>query len=341
MRPLLILFAAVTVFLSTGQLCHADAPTVASHPGYLGVLFQSYNELTPPEREQGEVPSNLDGGAVVGKVDATSPAKQAGLLRNDVIVQIDGQRIENAQAASDAITSRAPGDKVTIDVIRNGQPLTLTAVLSKRPKDFDHQQQMGMWGISEKTPTTFDVPASYGAAVMAKAQDLILQWADVDQGMDPMKINNSSALFIRTDSPTEIGQVGFVVTRTSNGDSDEISVVALHYAGNLLFAHSDSKDAAKRAHLLAYLLLRYAATLTPPLSTGSAPPETANSAPTVPDDLESIINQIRTQLAAGQYDTAISTIDSLKSAVADRQKAESLDSTNTQPDSSRWHVTEK
>jgi Do/DeqQ family serine protease len=68
-------------------------------------------------------------GAVVTRVDPASAAASAGLQPGDVILSANGQRIDNADTLRNFEGLQPVGGKVTLEVRRDGKPLTLTAAL--------------------------------------------------------------------------------------------------------------------------------------------------------------------------------------------------------------------
>ena len=111
---------------------HPDDPAVP----YLGVRYQPaltqgmmLREILP-HGEQGmrrleELPIPLPGnlgrsGVMVMSVTERSPADNAGLQHGDLIVSLDGEPMGGAQALSEAIATRQPGDRVVLGVIRAG-----------------------------------------------------------------------------------------------------------------------------------------------------------------------------------------------------------------------------
>jgi putative serine protease PepD len=73
------------------------------------------------------------GGVTVASVSAGAPAATAGLRVGDVIVSVDGKRVSEPDDVSAAIQDKHPGDKVEIQVRRNGADETLNVTLDERP----------------------------------------------------------------------------------------------------------------------------------------------------------------------------------------------------------------
>ncbi|MDQ6909895.1 MAG: S1C family serine protease, partial [Actinomycetota bacterium] len=76
---------------------------------------------------------NLDGGAMVAQVTSGSPAQRAGLTARDVIVAVDGTTVLSMGELVVALRGRAPGERVTLDVMRDRQHKIITVVLAARP----------------------------------------------------------------------------------------------------------------------------------------------------------------------------------------------------------------
>ena len=80
-------------------------------------------------------------GVVVGHVAPDSPADSAGLDPGDVIKAIDGTDAQDVEDLRDAIDDKAPGDKVTLSIVKNGvededaQPENVEVTLAARPED--------------------------------------------------------------------------------------------------------------------------------------------------------------------------------------------------------------
>jgi serine protease Do len=80
-------------------------------------------------------------GALVQTVEAGKPAEKAGLQPGDVIVEIDGRKINTNRELIDYISYLPVGSKVNITVIRNGQRKSLTATTTERTLEAENQDR--------------------------------------------------------------------------------------------------------------------------------------------------------------------------------------------------------
>ena len=99
----------------------AQANGQARTEGYLGVSVLDRN----------------DGGlgAVIAEVSSGSPADLAGMEVDDVVIEADGSPVDGQPALVAAIRDKSPGDSIKIDVLRDGERITLTATLIERPTE--------------------------------------------------------------------------------------------------------------------------------------------------------------------------------------------------------------
>jgi S1-C subfamily serine protease len=112
---------------------------------YLGVEMGAVTEQLAEELD---LP--VDYGAFLAVVTDGSPAEEAGLRgadegdgAGDVIVAIDGQRIEDDEEAVAAIASKQPGDQVEIEYYRGDDERTATVELTERPASADEPADEG------------------------------------------------------------------------------------------------------------------------------------------------------------------------------------------------------
>ena len=80
-------------------------------------------------------------GALVSEVEQGGPADRAGLKQGDLVLQIDGKKVSDANRLRNQIASTTPGASVTLVVRRNGRDETLTARLSERERPAVNEPQ--------------------------------------------------------------------------------------------------------------------------------------------------------------------------------------------------------
>lgn len=72
-------------------------------------------------------------GALVQSVTEGTPAASAGLRQHDVIRAIDGESVRSSNDLQRKIALKAPGERVTLDVHRDGQPTRVDVRLEQAP----------------------------------------------------------------------------------------------------------------------------------------------------------------------------------------------------------------
>jgi S1-C subfamily serine protease len=96
--------------------------------GYLGIYPQDLNQEIAKTY-------GLRKGVVVSGVVEKSPAEDAGLLENDIILNFGGKELNDAKELRSFIQDTKPKERVRIIILRNGKRTELTAVLGKaQPK---------------------------------------------------------------------------------------------------------------------------------------------------------------------------------------------------------------
>jgi serine protease Do len=99
--------------------------------GYLGVTV---SELTP-DLAQGFGVKEGTKGAVVQQVVPRAPASKAGVQPGDVVLSVNGKPVDGPSALTRSVSSVAPGGKVKLTVLRNGQQKDLEATVAQRPDE--------------------------------------------------------------------------------------------------------------------------------------------------------------------------------------------------------------
>ena len=105
--------------VKTGKVTHAR----------LGVEVQTLNQSLA-ESFKLKTPN----GALVANVVPDSPAAQAGIKVGDVILELNGSPILDAGQLSQRVGVATPGDKVTLEIWRDGKTMSLTATIGSAAK---------------------------------------------------------------------------------------------------------------------------------------------------------------------------------------------------------------
>jgi S1-C subfamily serine protease len=94
--------------ISTGSAVHAS----------LGIATRSVTDGTRD-------------GAFVQNVEPGSAGADAGIREEDIVIAVDGDPVGSSEELTVAIDKHAPGDTVTIEVVRGGSSTELKATLDK------------------------------------------------------------------------------------------------------------------------------------------------------------------------------------------------------------------
>ncbi len=72
-------------------------------------------------------------GVEITRVDQDAPAGKAGLKEHDVILQFNGTRLEGEEQLRRLIRETPSGRRITLDISRDGSPMTVAVTLAPRP----------------------------------------------------------------------------------------------------------------------------------------------------------------------------------------------------------------
>jgi len=96
--------------------------------GYLGVVVQPISPAMARALGQSEPK-----GALVGDVSAKGPAQAGGVERGDIIVELNGKSVNDANELRNTVSMMQPGETVRVKISRNGSMRDLSVKLGELP----------------------------------------------------------------------------------------------------------------------------------------------------------------------------------------------------------------
>ncbi|MEK7546612.1 MAG: trypsin-like peptidase domain-containing protein [Patescibacteria group bacterium] len=101
---------------------------------FLGVRYiMITSDLAKKEKLQIDYGALLRGSSDGPAIQPKSPADKSGLKAKDIILEVNGKRIDSNNPLGDAISQLSVGETVTLKISRGGEEITVTATLEKRP----------------------------------------------------------------------------------------------------------------------------------------------------------------------------------------------------------------
>ncbi len=143
--------------------------------GYLGVQIQPLDEGIADS-----LGLQKDHGELVASVVPGGAAAKAGVRQGDVIARVNNREVTPDQNLSFIVAGLPVGARVPIEIIRNGQRQTLTAILAERPSEekLALLTKSGKPGLSEEDgdkSTVLASKASLGMALQAMTAEIAQQ----------------------------------------------------------------------------------------------------------------------------------------------------------------------
>lgn len=138
--------------------------------GYLGVRIQP---LTDDLADSLGLARNR--GEFVQSVEPQGSADKAGIEPGDVIVEVDGKEVTRTESLSYLIASAEPGNRVSVELIRNGKRMEVGVTLGVRPTQEELAQQSFYPDGSPGSDAFGDSPDRNEDALVEKALGLSIQ----------------------------------------------------------------------------------------------------------------------------------------------------------------------
>jgi S1-C subfamily serine protease len=163
-------------------------------------------------------------GVVVASVVADGPAAKAGLVRGDILLEINGNELENSGDLTSALAELSAGDEVTLTVLHGDVQRTLTATLGQN----ESRAYLGLTlcgGVPGGISVQLAAPGARIVEVMpdSPAEQAGLQPGDVIVAVDGTELDAEHSLsdLIATYKPGD--QVTLEV-EDNDGESREVQV---------------------------------------------------------------------------------------------------------------------
>jgi len=148
--------------------------------GYLGVTVTNVDQKA---QESFKLPSR--DGALVESVNKGGPADKSDLKAGDVIVTVGGTPVKETRQLIDRVSATAPGQKVELEVVRDGKHITVPVVLGERPaaegedetstaKEDTPSSKLGLQidDLSARARRQFEVPKDVEGVVITDVTEL-------------------------------------------------------------------------------------------------------------------------------------------------------------------------
>jgi serine protease Do len=215
------------------NMARHDLDSILAHGkverGYLGILPQ---DVTPAMAKALGVEKS--GGALVGDVTPNSPASKAGLQKGDIITEIDGQPVADANQLRLKIGMLDPSSRVSMKVLREGKTQNMDVQLGSFPSNEERasnnsegENSGALEGVKVETLTA-DIaqelklgPTTKGVVVDqvdsgSRAAEAGLQRGDVIQQVNRKPVTNVSEFRQGISSTTKDKPVLLLVNRQGN-----------------------------------------------------------------------------------------------------------------------------
>jgi serine protease Do len=164
--------------------------------GYLGIVIQ---QLTPDLAESFDIESGK--GILVAQVTDDSPADRAGLRQGDVILEFQGEPVNDVGGFRNRVSLTPPGSTERLTILRDGESMTLQLVIGKLTKDKliaqSPAESADEIGLKVQTVTTelaeqFDAKPGEGVVVTQVRPGSIAAMGGIETGSVILQVNREA-----------------------------------------------------------------------------------------------------------------------------------------------------
>ena len=176
-------------------------------------------------------------GVIVNEVVDDSPAEEAGLENDDIIVSVDGESITDYDDLVDMLAEHGEGDQITIGLFRDGKALDVQVELAKRPRGRRDLDRRSQFSYDYKVP--FGRSHSYIGVHLSDLTDQLGEFFGVERGRGALirEVEEDSPaadaglkagdiiVSIDTDKMRDVGDVVEYILDTDPGEQVSITVM--------------------------------------------------------------------------------------------------------------------
>jgi serine protease Do len=198
---------------------------------YLGVYLQ---DITSDLKEAMDLDSKR--GALIAGVVEDSPAEEAGLEEEDVVIEVEGTKVKGSSHLTKVIRKHVPGDEITLKILRDGKEKSIAVILGDRPEV--EYTILDPLSFSLKMPKAGSFSLGYfsGSRIGVKVQDLSDQlgaYFGVEEGVGALISD------VEEDAPAEKAglKAGDVIVAVDGDDIED--------TGDLVEAISEKEEGDK------------------------------------------------------------------------------------------------
>jgi serine protease Do len=234
-RNLLVVIFSVlvfSIFVSSVLFAEKDEAK-ADKRAWLGIYMQ---DVTDDIAEALDL--SVDEGVLINDVIDDSPAEKAGLEEGDVISKLDQKSIEDTGDLSKAIKTKQPGDKVNIEVIREGEKKEFVIELGEAAKYYDKKFSLEtLPKFYNKKGYTVSRSGGYLGVTLQSLGEQLAEYFEVKEGVLISDVEKDTPaekaglkagdVIVKVDdedveSPSDVSQI---IRKHEEGDKVEIAVV--------------------------------------------------------------------------------------------------------------------
>jgi Do/DeqQ family serine protease len=160
--------------------------------GWLGV---SIHDLTPEQVKSMHLKNNK--GALVADVMEGSPAKKAGIQKDDLVVSYEGHKVDDASSLQSSVGDTPVGQKANLSVLRDGKTVDLSVTIgnledamSKIAASLQDRLGVVVRPLTADEVQKYNLEAGQGVAIKSLTDDGVLTKAGFEKNDVILAINN-------------------------------------------------------------------------------------------------------------------------------------------------------